>query len=85
MNPFVAGFLVLLLNSAYLAASAAPSIWYFANVVLHPILGVALAVAVLLRRHPMARVYARAIGLEARGGGAPRTLKEADPLLAVSL
>ena len=49
----VAGFLVLLLNSAYLAALPSASLWYFANVALHPLLGLALAgVAgvVLLRR-----------------------------------
>ena len=31
----VAGFLVLLLNSAYLAALPSASLWYFANVALH--------------------------------------------------
>ena len=49
----VAGFLVLLLNSAYLAALPSASLWYFANVALHPLLGLALAVVaafVLLRR-----------------------------------
>ena len=35
-------FLALLLNSAYLAASAAPTLFYFANVVLHPVLGVGI-------------------------------------------
>src|SRR5438477_163625 len=33
------GFIALLLNSAYLAAFADPSLWYYANVALHPILG----------------------------------------------
>ena len=34
--------LVLLLNSAYLAAFATPSLFYFVNVVLHMVLGLAL-------------------------------------------
>ena len=42
----VAGFLALLLNSAYLAAFADPSLWYYTNVALHPILGLLLALAV---------------------------------------
>src|SRR4051794_1389122 len=36
---------VFLLNTAYLAASASPSLVYFTNVVLHIGLGIALAVA----------------------------------------
>jgi Tfp pilus assembly protein PilF len=44
-----AGVLVLLLNSAYLAAFASPSLFYFANVVLHMVLGIVLGV-VLARR-----------------------------------
>src|SRR5262245_57880627 len=39
-----AAFVVLLLNSAYLAAYATPSLFYFANVVLHIALGIALTV-----------------------------------------
>ena len=46
-----AGFVALLLNSAYLTAFADPSLWYFTNVVLHPLLGLTLAVA-LARRTP---------------------------------
>ena len=42
-------FLALLLNSAYLAASAAPTLFYFANVVLHPVLGVGITGLALLR------------------------------------
>ena len=34
---------ILLLNTAYLAAFASPTVFYFANVVLHMVLGVALA------------------------------------------
>ena len=42
-------FIVLLLNSAYLYALPAPSLWYFANVALHPLLGLALALVVGVR------------------------------------
>ena len=51
-----AGFVALLLNSAYLTAFADPSLWYFTNVVLHPLLGLTLAVA-LARRTP--RIFLR--------------------------
>ncbi len=37
--------LVLLLNAAYLAGSAAPTLVYYANVALHPLLGLGLALA----------------------------------------
>jgi hypothetical protein len=40
---------VLLVNSAYLAAFASPTLFYFFNVVLHMVLGVTLAVAFGLR------------------------------------
>jgi len=40
------GFLGLLLNSAYLWAFADPTLWYFAQVALHPLLSVALSVGV---------------------------------------
>jgi cytochrome c554/c'-like protein len=65
------GFLVLLVNSAYLAARADPSLFYFANVVLHMALGVALAVAAAVRW-----------GRRWRHG--PRLLLAAAPLLAVA-
>lgn len=39
----------LLLNTAYLAAFASPTVFYFANVVLHMVLGVTLAVAFGMR------------------------------------
>jgi tetratricopeptide (TPR) repeat protein len=39
------GTLLLLLNTAYLAATASPTMFYFANVVLHMALGVTLALA----------------------------------------
>src|SRR6476620_753943 len=41
----VAAFYVLLLTSAYLAASATPSLFYFVNVALHVVVGLGLAVA----------------------------------------
>jgi tetratricopeptide (TPR) repeat protein len=58
MNAFLyAGFVVLILNSVYLSTFADPSLWYFANVALHPLLGLTLAVAAALQfRHAMARV-----------------------------
>ncbi len=40
----VIGFLLLLINSSYLAAYADPTIFYFANVVLHMLLGLGLTV-----------------------------------------
>ena len=40
---------VLLLNTAYLAAFASPTVFYFANVVLHMVLGVALAAFVAVQ------------------------------------
>ena len=42
-------FVALLLNSTYLAAFADASVWYFANVALHPLLGLALAFQVAVR------------------------------------
>ena len=39
---FFAGCLLLLLNSAFLAAFPSATLWYYANVVLHPFLGIAL-------------------------------------------
>src|ERR1044072_8142782 len=41
----VAGFLVLLVNSSYLAAFADPTLFYFSNVALHLLLGFILTVA----------------------------------------
>lgn len=41
------GFGALLINSAYLAASANPSLFYFSNIVVHIALGIALAVGSL--------------------------------------
>ncbi|MBY0496647.1 MAG: tetratricopeptide repeat protein [Cyanobacteria bacterium] len=52
-----AGFIFLLLNSGYISAFATPSIFYMANVLLHLVLGLALAVAFawLLAREPALR------------------------------
>jgi tetratricopeptide (TPR) repeat protein len=46
----LAGFLALLLNSAYLWAFADPTLWYFAQVALHPLMGVALVAGLMWRR-----------------------------------
>ena len=43
------GAVVLILNSAYLVAAPTASLWYYANVVAHPLLGIALALAVAPR------------------------------------
>ena len=48
MKRLIAGFLVLVVNSAYLAASADATLLYFANVALHVVLGLALGAAFLL-------------------------------------
>ena len=39
--------MALLLNAAYLWAFADPTLWYFVQVAVHPLLGLALAAAVL--------------------------------------
>ena len=39
---FFAGCLLLLLNSAFLAAFPSATLWYYANVAIHPVLGIAL-------------------------------------------
>jgi tetratricopeptide (TPR) repeat protein len=49
----VSGFLLLLLNSAYLASFSRPTLWYYVQVAVHPLLGLALATATavpLMRR-----------------------------------
>jgi Flp pilus assembly protein TadD len=40
----ITGFIVLLINSSYLAAYAEPTLFYFSNVALHLLLGLALAI-----------------------------------------
>jgi len=65
----VAGFVALLLNSAYLGAAATPSLFYAVNVLLHVVLGASLA----------------AIGAwRLRGARADAALAVAAPLLAVA-
>ena len=49
----VATFIALLLNAAYLVALPSASVWYYINVGLHPILGLALAALLARQRsHP---------------------------------
>src|SRR5882724_8345888 len=67
----VIGYLVLLVNSSYLAAYADPTLFYFGNVGLHLILGVVLTIAFA--------AYA-----SRRFGQFSRTMKPAILLLAVS-
>ena len=43
-----AGFVLLLVNSAYVAASAAPSLFYYSNIAVHVLLGAALALGVVI-------------------------------------
>src|SRR6266446_2698622 len=53
LRTFGGGLGLLILNSAYLAGSASPTVFFYANVALHVALGLAIAiaiVAVLLRR-----------------------------------
>jgi tetratricopeptide (TPR) repeat protein len=42
-------YLVLLVNAAYVQALADPTLWYFVQVALHPLLGVTVAAAVAVR------------------------------------
>jgi tetratricopeptide (TPR) repeat protein len=69
------GFLVLIVNSAYLAARADASPFYFANVALHLLLGVALATAAAMRlaghrgsRPPLAVTAVVLLGAAAASG-----------------
>ena len=66
---FAAGVVVLLANTAYLAAFASPTPFYFGNVVLHMLLGLALAVACA---RPIIRAYRRAVDRRAARLGARR-------------
>ncbi len=43
---FLPGVFVLILNSAHLVAAPTASLWYYASVVAHPLIGIALALAV---------------------------------------
>src|SRR5207248_182532 len=61
-----AAFALLLANSAYLAAFAEPTLFYFANVVLHVALGIGVAVAglrYLRARRPALTPLARATAI----------------------
>ena len=66
-------FLALLVNTAYIAAFADPTVFYMGNVLIHFLLGIALAIAVgllFLRRRDLARELAVAA---AAGPGGART------------
>jgi tetratricopeptide (TPR) repeat protein len=63
-----AGVFVLFLNSAYLAARADASAFYFANVALHVVLGVALMLAAVVWRRLLPRQWRLALALLAAGG-----------------
>jgi Flp pilus assembly protein TadD len=71
-----AGWVVLLLNTAYLAAFPSPTLFYMGNAVLHLALGLALTVAVVL----LWRRGARATGASSAGtlGGEERALSWQD-------
>ncbi len=43
-----AGLVILLLNSAYIASSAAPSLFFYSNIALHVLLGAALTVGAII-------------------------------------
>ena len=65
-------FIVLLINTAYIAAFASPTIFYMGNVLLHLVLGVVLTVALLflLRQFPACgRLFSRGRGSRSVSGG----------------
>ncbi len=83
---WTAGVTALLLNSAYLAATATASLFYFANVLVHVLLGAALAIAAgrwLLARRSLLdwRMIAAAapLALAAVSGGALTVLGATRP------
>jgi tetratricopeptide (TPR) repeat protein len=59
MSWFALGFLVLVVNSAYLAARADASVFYFGNIILHMVLGLALAAAAAVRWGRQWRLWPR--------------------------
>ena len=66
----VGGFVALVLNSAYLASFSEPSLFYLAQVALHPVLGLVLAGALIpriVRRARMTRLAATAAAVTAAG------------------
>jgi tetratricopeptide (TPR) repeat protein len=67
---FFAGLLILLVNSAYIAGFSDATLWYFAQIALHPLLGLVLAVMairVLRNSRPLTRVSAAALIVSAVG------------------
>ncbi len=58
------GLTALLLNTALLVAFPTASLWYFANVVLHPLLGLALAVTLGRAAQQKGWLKGRRLGLE---------------------
>src|SRR6185295_5504414 len=70
LTALAAGFLLLVLNGAYLAARADATLFYFTNVALHLVLGLGLALAAL---RPLSR----------RFGGMPAPLRAGLVLLAL--
>ena len=66
-----AGFAILLVNAAYLAAFAEPSLFYFFNVVLHVILGIAVTIGavgyVYVRRPAITAFQKSALAVLAAG------------------
>jgi tetratricopeptide (TPR) repeat protein len=48
MHLFTAALLLLLVNSAYIAAYGEPTLWYYAQIVVHPLLGAAVAAAAIV-------------------------------------
>ena len=45
---FTAAFLLLLVNAAYIAAYGEPTLWYYTQIVIHPLLGAAVAAAAIV-------------------------------------
>jgi tetratricopeptide (TPR) repeat protein len=83
---FAIGSIALLLNSAYLAAYATPSLFYFTNVAIHVGLGIAMLVVgvIWLVRLRQDRVRLRAFGASA-GLGLAATLLALGSVLGVVL
>ncbi len=67
----LAGFLALLLNAAYIFAFADPTLWYYAQVAIHPLLGLGLAAAavwlVWTRRFRPGRLAGAGLAISAVG------------------
>ena len=65
MTRLALAFGALLINSAYLAASASPSLFYFSNILIHVALGIALAI-VCLRPWGFSASLAQSLGAATR-------------------